>query len=926
MTKSFQKLSGIFLVLFSMVIWGDIVQAQAVDTFFCSTDSLHPVGSIPTTGTVKAVAIYACGSNASTDTLPVWWAQVWDTARQHSIPRLYKDNSLGQYIMLPTPYGRDAGHCFKASIPFQGGDAGIFDKPFFDSIMTQADAAINFANFDGNNDDTVDAFFLVFVNHGGSSGRPGGFGWTTNDISVNGRNVVITGNHSTRNIIASEARAVHICSHEWGHVLGNLPDLLGGLGPSGPGQGVGSFSIMGNGFPGLRTFPFDPWSRAKLGWVTPINVTTPLYGQSIPDYFTSGTVYRLAVAIGEYFLVTNHWGLNPPHFWEDQMPGRGGLMIWHVREISGLERLDVELAHGMWDRVNCSATTENRFYGEDSLDLRLSPCGYSYPNLASATCWWNFQTKNTFDGLSNPSSDYYGNPIINGIKIQNIPTHLAVRNIQAGNFSSATADLLVNNWFGHITQNTTWSNFVAMTGDVTVDSGFILTISPGTVVYAQYNEDNQRSGVDTMKCEIIVKAGGRLVVGGPGNPVKFISSRPENSAGTDDWRGIVVRPGGYVNIENAIIRHAYAAIEDSSAFSHTIKNVKIGRCKIYGIKAVNTDSLTIRGCRIDSVNASPGGFGIYNATENLKGARLVADTVRTCWYGIYIRNGTAPVESCLVQGDSTAVMVSNTGIESEGQGALGDTLSISHTSINGYFSLAHLDNFSLALMKATSCNLVSSSSPRSPTGIRNTSDGLLKLRKSTVAQWGSVGVLVGSSGESDLGTLPDSGFNTIYTFAPGTSWKYVKDNDCPSCGGTVYAEWNCWGTQNPSSSRFSSNVDYTPFGFFCLVEGDPKLATGKGEENRPDVTALFQNYPNPFNPTTQIQFTLAKTEPVRLEIFNILGQKVKTMLGGEEFSAGPYTFIWDGRDDGNVPVSSGTYVYKLATPSFRATKKMILVK
>jgi flagellar hook assembly protein FlgD len=92
------------------------------------------------------------------------------------------------------------------------------------------------------------------------------------------------------------------------------------------------------------------------------------------------------------------------------------------------------------------------------------------------------------------------------------------------------------------------------------------------------------------------------------------------------------------------------------------------------------------------------------------------------------------------------------------------------------------------------------------------------------------------------------------------------------------------------------------------------------------ATELFQNYPNPFNPSTQIQFELGRTEAVRLEIFNILGQKVKTMLRGEEFSAGPYTFIWNGRDDNNVQVSSGTYFYKLSTPSFTKTLKMSLVK
>ncbi len=284
-------------------------------------------------------------------------------------------------------------------------------------------------------------------------------------------------------------------------------------------------------------------------------------------------------------------------------------MIWHVYEPAGLASLDCELAHGMWNRdpVTCSTTTENRFYGEDSLDLREFPCGYAYPNLASATCWWNFQTKNTFDGLSNPSSDYYGNAVFNGIQTQDRPTHLAVRKIQGGNFSTATADLLVNNWYGHITANTTWgpNKVYAITGDIIVDSGKTLTIDSCTTIHFQANEDNQKSLPDTAKSALVVKPGGTLIIKGTKNyPAKFLSSKPETVATNWDWEGIVVKPGGVFACSNAVIRHAYAGIEDESEYSHTIKNVRIGKCKMYGILAINTDSLTIRGCRVDSVRDS----------------------------------------------------------------------------------------------------------------------------------------------------------------------------------------------------------------------------------------------------------------------------------------------------------------------------------
>jgi photosystem II stability/assembly factor-like uncharacterized protein len=89
--------------------------------------------------------------------------------------------------------------------------------------------------------------------------------------------------------------------------------------------------------------------------------------------------------------------------------------------------------------------------------------------------------------------------------------------------------------------------------------------------------------------------------------------------------------------------------------------------------------------------------------------------------------------------------------------------------------------------------------------------------------------------------------------------------------------------------------------------------------------ALFQNYPNPFNPKTTIRFSLAHSGQTSLEVFNLLGQKVKTVAEGN-YGIGQYSADWDGTDDLRQPVSSGIYYYRLITPSFSAVRKMILVK
>lgn len=89
--------------------------------------------------------------------------------------------------------------------------------------------------------------------------------------------------------------------------------------------------------------------------------------------------------------------------------------------------------------------------------------------------------------------------------------------------------------------------------------------------------------------------------------------------------------------------------------------------------------------------------------------------------------------------------------------------------------------------------------------------------------------------------------------------------------------------------------------------------------------ALYPNIPNPFNPTTTISFANAQPSAVKLEIFNIKGQKVRTLVD-EMLGAGTHKVVWDGDDDQGQSVSSGLYLYRLSAPDFVKTRKMMLVK
>ena len=94
----------------------------------------------------------------------------------------------------------------------------------------------------------------------------------------------------------------------------------------------------------------------------------------------------------------------------------------------------------------------------------------------------------------------------------------------------------------------------------------------------------------------------------------------------------------------------------------------------------------------------------------------------------------------------------------------------------------------------------------------------------------------------------------------------------------------------------------------------------------PKEYALGQNYPNPFNPSTTIAYDLPKQSPVRLEVYNVIGVLIRTMLRGEVVGAGQHQIVWDGRDDRGKIVPSGVYFYRISAGDFSASRRMTLLK
>lgn len=111
------------------------------------------------------------------------------------------------------------------------------------------------------------------------------------------------------------------------------------------------------------------------------------------------------------------------------------------------------------------------------------------------------------------------------------------------------------------------------------------------------------------------------------------------------------------------------------------------------------------------------------------------------------------------------------------------------------------------------------------------------------------------------------------------------------------------------------------------IVGTPAYARGMLGDIplEPIEFTLRQNYPNPFNPQTTIRYQVAKRSHVRLEIFNILGQRI-VVLVDEEHRTGFHSIVWNGRNGESSAVGSGVYLYRMMAGDFVDTKKLMLVR
>jgi len=164
-------------------------------------------------------------------------------------------------------------------------------------------------------------------------------------------------------------------------------------------------------------------------------------------------------------------------------------------------------------------------------------------------------------------------------------------------------------------------------------------------------------------------------------------------------------------------------------------------------------------------------------------------------------------------------------------------------------------------------------------------------------------------------TTTDTTSRRIYTlmhdpvYRLGIAWQNVAYNQPPHTG-----------------FYLGDGMSKPPTPDIILVGGTNSIGIEDVSNTLPNTTKLVGNYPNPFNTNTNIRFQLSANEVVRLEVYNIRGQLVRTLIDGKVMSAGVHDVSWNSRDNNGHAVSSGIYITLIKTGNYNKSQKMILMR
>jgi hypothetical protein len=229
-----------------------------------------------------------------------------------------------------------------------------------------------------------------------------------------------------------------------------------------------------------------------------------------------------------------------------------------------------------------------------------------------------------------------------------------------------------------------------------------------------------------------------------------------------------------------------------------------------------------------------------------------------------------------------------------------------------------------------------------PIGILFTGGATGKIRRTAIWDYDSCAVSIDNTSKPDFGHADSVACNWFEKPDAGEYSFYSQNN-----GDTVLALWNFWEAEDESTIQSymggagEVNSDsflghcmgcYPYYASLCadLPPSDPefypcKIATTPEGEKHNKYFVVSQNYPNPFNPVTLIKYNLPEFCHVVINVYNVLGQKVRTVVD-EDQTTGSQNVFWDGKDTKGKDVASGIYFYKITAGVYEESKQMILLR
>ncbi|WP_456408801.1 T9SS type A sorting domain-containing protein, partial [Caldithrix abyssi] len=190
-------------------------------------------------------------------------------------------------------------------------------------------------------------------------------------------------------------------------------------------------------------------------------------------------------------------------------------------------------------------------------------------------------------------------------------------------------------------------------------------------------------------------------------------------------------------------------------------------------------------------------------------------------------------------------------------------------------------------------------------------------------------VTVEASDDGDNWTIIEEPYDCRYDPAWENAYNNGADGDESMYRNHNISLTNYFPVNTNVYIRFKLYADANTTGWGWAIDNilSNNSVSALSDELTANKFELLGNFPNPFNPSTTVVFTLDQPAPVRLEIFNMLGQKVRTLINDQVLSSGAvHQAQWNGLNDQNQPVGTGMYVYRLQAGKHTAIKKMLLLK